>query len=101
MFKVFTVFITCLLSFLSLFGVIIFSKSFGFQTSNFHNPEKVFDSLTLASVLAIMLVPMLIALTSHLFLLKGKMMDLGLNKNFSDFFLGVFGELFSKLLPHY
>src|SRR5215472_657544 len=86
------VFITTLVSFFSLLGVVIGAKPFGFNSSNFHNPEMVFDPLTFVATVLILTVPIVLTLFSQKFLLGEKLSNFFSRPVLSPIFSGlVFG----------
>lgn len=62
--------ITCIVSFFSLLGLIIIAKKFGFSPADFHNEQKIFEPLTVVTVLSILFIPMAIASTSQVLVFK-------------------------------
>ena len=92
------VFITTLVSFFSLLGVVIGAKPFGFNPSNFHNPEMVFDPLTFVATVLILVVPIVLTLFSQKFLLGEKLTNFFEGPVFPPMFFGLVFGIALKIL---
>lgn len=78
---------TLFICFLSLLGIIVFAKGFGFSPENFKSPTAVFEPKTMGVVLAILLVPLAVVTIVQRLIHKRPISDLGLRGPFIRPFL--------------